>query len=144
MKGRGYILDTIVTIGYDVPWREVEAILVDAAHRTEGVRTDPAPRVFQTALSDFYVEYRLVCQATPERPLARAEVLHMLHANVLDVFNEHGVQIMSPHYFADPAGAKVVPANHAYAAPPRPLPSGAGAEAVPAHAAAAARPPTAP
>jgi len=65
--------------------------------------------VFQTALSDFYIEYRLVCQADAERPRTRAEVLHMLHANALDVFNEAGVQIMSPHYVGDPRAEKIVP-----------------------------------
>ena len=78
---------------------------------------DPNPRIFQTALSDFYVEYRLACQAVPSEAHARAEVLSLLHANVLDVFNEHGVQIMSPHYLGDPAEAKVVPKSRWYTAP---------------------------
>ncbi len=68
VKGRGFVLDTAVTIGYDAPWRQVHAMLVEAAHRTEGVLADPGPRVFQTALSDFYVEYRLVCQALQTEP----------------------------------------------------------------------------
>lgn len=119
VQGRGFVLDTMVTIGYDTPWRQVEAMLVEAASRTPGVLASPRPRVFQTALSDFYVEYRLVCQAVPEEPRPRAEVLHMLHANVLDVFNEQGVQIMSPHYLGDPPAPKVVPADDRYAAPPR-------------------------
>jgi len=109
VKGHGYVLDTTVTIGYDTPWRQVQSLLLAAASRTEGVLPDPEPRVFQTALSDFYVEYRLVTQAVPELPRPRAEVLSALHANVLDVFNEAGVQIMSPHYLADPAEPKVVP-----------------------------------
>src|SRR4029450_10041243 len=87
----------------------VQAMLIEAARQTQGVLADPAPHVFQTALSDFYVEYRLVCQAVPSDPRPRAEVLSALHANVLDVFNENGVQIMSPHYLGDPADAKVVP-----------------------------------
>src|SRR5262252_1438918 len=58
VKGRGYIVDTVVTIGYDTPWRQVAAMLGEAARRTPGVLSDPAPRVFQTALSDFYIEYR--------------------------------------------------------------------------------------
>jgi len=109
VKGAGYVLDTVVTIGYDTPWRQVQSLLLAAASRTEGVLPDPEPRVFQTALSDFYVEYRLVTQAVPELPRPRAEVLSALHANVLDVFNEAGVQIMSPHYLADPAEPKVAP-----------------------------------
>jgi small-conductance mechanosensitive channel len=119
IRGQGYILDTALTIGYDTPWRQVEAMLLEAARRTEGVLDQPPPRVFQTGLSDFYVEYRLVCQAIPAQPRPRAEVMHMLHAHVLDVFNENGVQITSPHYFADPDTAKVVPKSQWYAAPAR-------------------------
>jgi hypothetical protein len=57
----------------------------------------------------------------PSDPLPRAEVLSSLHANVLDVFNENGVQIMSPHYLGDPTEAKVVPKarwNEPLARPP--------------------------
>ena len=120
VKGVGFILDTAVTIGYDAPWRQVHAMLVEAARRTDGVLASPAPRVFQTALSDFYVEYRLVCQAIQSEPRPRAEVLSSLHANVQDVFNEHGVQIMSPHYLGDPAEQKVVPREKWYEAPAAP------------------------
>jgi small-conductance mechanosensitive channel len=120
VSGRGFVLDTAVTIGYDAPWRQVHAMLIEAALRTEGVLADPVPHVFQTALSDFYVEYRLVCQALQSEPRPRAEVLSALHGNVQDVFNEHGVQIMSPHYLGDPAQEKVVPKARWYAAPAAP------------------------
>jgi small-conductance mechanosensitive channel len=109
VNGAGFVLDTAVTIGYDAPWRQVHAMLIEAAARTEGILAVPHPRVFQTALSDFYVEYRLVCQAIQSDPRPRAQVLSNLHANVQDVFNEHGVQIMSPHYLGDPVEPKVVP-----------------------------------
>ena len=75
VKGAGFVIDTTVTIGYDVPWRQVRAMLIEAAGHTEGVLPDPPPRVFQTALADFYVEYRLVCQAVPTDPRPRAELL---------------------------------------------------------------------
>ena len=120
VKGVGFVLDTTVTIGYDAPWRQVHAMLVEAAVRTPGVLSVPAPHVFQTALSDFYVEYRLVCQAVPGEPRPRAEVLSVLHANVQDVFNEYGVQIMSPHYLGDPASPKVVPKARWHDAPAKP------------------------
>ena len=109
VQGHGYVVDTTVTIGYDTPWRQVEAMLIEAARHTPGVLAHPAPRVFHTALSDFYPEYRLVCQAIPSEPRPRAEVLSALHANIQDVFNDHGVQIMSPHYLGDPAAPKLVP-----------------------------------
>jgi len=113
----GFVLDTVVTIGYDTPWRQVEAMLIEAACRTPGVLHDPAPKVFQTSLSDFYPEYRVVCQALPSEPRPRAEVLSALHANIQDVFNAYGVQIMSPHYLGDPPSAKIVPRDDWYSAP---------------------------
>jgi small-conductance mechanosensitive channel len=120
VEGRGFVLDTSVTIGYDAPWRQVHAMLVEAARRTTGVLDEPRPYVIQTALADFYVEYRLVAYAGPEAPRARADALNLLHANIQDVFNEHGVQIMSPHYMVDPAAPKVVPPTHWHTAPAPP------------------------
>ncbi len=117
VKGGGFVLDTKLTIGYDTPWRQVEAMLIEAAKRTEGVQMDPKPLVFQTALSDWYPEYRLVCQAIPSEPRPRALVLSALHANIQDVFSEYGVQIMSPQYFEDPPEPKVVKPDNWYPAP---------------------------
>ena len=95
-----------VNIGYDIPWRQVHAMLLLAAGRTSGLVLDSEPRVLQTALLDFYVEYTLlVAVADPSR---RAPVLSELNANIQDVFNENGVQIMTPNYEADPAAPKVV------------------------------------
>lgn len=120
VQGAGYVVDTTVTIGYDTPWRQVEAMLLEAARRTTGVLEQPAPQVFQTALSDFYPEYRLVAQAIPSQPRPRAELLTLLHANIQDVFNEYGVQIMSPHYLGDPPEAKWVPRDKWYSPPANP------------------------
>ncbi|WP_459731142.1 mechanosensitive ion channel family protein [Pseudomonas sp. MHK4] len=117
VKGMGYVVDTVVTIGYDTPWRQVESMLLEAARRTVGVLEDPSPQVFQTALSDFYPEYRLVAQAIPNLPRPRAVLLSILHANIQDVFNEYGVQIMSPHYLGDPQQEKWVPKDKWYTAP---------------------------
>ncbi|MNO42846.1 Mechanosensitive channel MscK precursor [compost metagenome] len=120
VQGPGYVVDTVVTIGYDTPWRQVEAMLLEAARRTEGVLQTPTPQVFQTALSDFYPEYRLVAQAIPSEPRPRAQLLSLLHANIQDVFNEYGVQIMSPHYLGDPEQPKWVPKEQWHAAPSKP------------------------
>lgn len=117
VKGPGYVVDTVVTIGYDTPWRQVESLLLEAAKRTPGVVKSPAPQVFQTTLSDFYPEYRLVAQAVPSEPMPRAVLLSVLHANIQDVFNEYGVQIMSPHYLADPQTEKWVPREQWFKAP---------------------------
>ena len=104
-----------MTIGYDTPWRQVQALLLLAAERTPGLRAEPEPVVLQTALEDFYVKYTLfVCL---ERQQSRPSTLDALHANIQDLFNEYGVQIMSPNYMIDPEAPKVVPKDQWYAAP---------------------------
>jgi small-conductance mechanosensitive channel len=108
LAGEGGVrVATRVTIGYDAPWRQVRAMLLMAAERTQSIARTPEPRVLQTALQDFYVEYTLL--VTVMDPSKRPVVLDELHANIQDVFNEHGVQIMSPNYEADPEAPKVVP-----------------------------------
>jgi small-conductance mechanosensitive channel len=115
---QGTLLTAKVTIGYDAPWRQVHALLIGAARRTAGVRAAPVPFVYQRALSDFYVEYELYVSI--DRPLERIPILSALHANIQDEFNENGVQIMSPHFFAQPPNAVVVPKEQWYAPPAQP------------------------
>ena len=114
-KEKGLILHTKVGIGYEVPWRQVEAMLLEAANRTGGLLEDPAPFVLQQALADFAVTYELnvYCKdATKMVPLYSE-----LHRNIQDVFNEYGVQIMTPAYVADTADPKLVPAAQWYTPP---------------------------
>ncbi len=111
----GLLLPAKVTISYRTPWRQVEAMLKEAARRTPGLLAQPEPFILQTALADFYVEYEL--NARLAKPDQRVFVLGHLHANIQDVFNEHGVQIMSPHYLTDPAKSQVVPKTDWYLSP---------------------------
>jgi small-conductance mechanosensitive channel len=114
-REEGVMIPTSITIGYDVPWRQVHALLLLAAERTPGIRREPRPGVRQAGLRDFYVEYTLlICL---EDPASKSVVLDALHANTQDAFNEYGVQIMSPNYEADPEGPKVVPRDKWFAAP---------------------------
>ncbi|NRR31826.1 mechanosensitive ion channel [Oxalobacteraceae bacterium] len=115
--GTGFVLDTTVTIGYATPWRQVHAMLELAASRIDDIADTPKPYVMQVALQDYYVEYRLVAYATVQTPRRRAEVLNRLHQQVVDVFNEFNVQIMSPHYISDPAEPQVVPKAQWHMAP---------------------------
>jgi len=119
-------LTTSVTIGYDTPWRQVEGLLLMAAHETAGVRPEPKPFVWREGLEDFYVKYTLL--VAPEDPNERAALLDHLHVRILDVFNQYGVQIMSPHYMIDPRDQKVVPPSRWHQAP-APVASGAAAAA---------------
>ena len=111
----GALLTTTVTIGYNAPWRQVHAMLIEAAGRTEGLLKEPPPLVLQRSLSDYYVEYMLGTRIA--EPQTRIAVLDVLHRNIQDVFNEYGVQIMSPHYMADPAEKVWVPKEKWYESP---------------------------
>jgi small-conductance mechanosensitive channel len=117
-KDRGLILHTTVGIGYETPWRQVEAMLVEAAARTPGLLRDPVPFVHQIALGDFAVTYEINVYC--DTPLRMRHLYTELHRNILDVFNEYGVQIMTPAYEGDPDQPKVVPKEHWYTAPARP------------------------
>jgi small-conductance mechanosensitive channel len=123
-KDDGVILYTSITIGYDTPWRQVHAMMLLAAERTEGVRTEPKPFVLQRALDDWYVEYQLNVHMVD--PKGRVRVLSQLHANIQDVFNEFGVQIMSPHFIAQPDQLIVSPKEKWYEAPAQRPPESAG------------------
>ena len=117
----GLILHTTVGIGYETPWRQVEAMLVVAAERTEGVLREPKPFVLQTGLGDFCINYEI--NAYCDDPQQMPALYAALHRNILDVFNEYGVQIMTPAYERDPEHPKLVPPEHWYAAPAAPQPT---------------------
>lgn len=104
---QGTRVSTTVTIGYDAPWRQIHALLLDAAQRTGGLRADPKPYVLQRALSDFYVEYELLFHI--DRPVDRLPILSTLLGQIQDCFNEAGVQIMSPHFMTQPADPVLSP-----------------------------------
>jgi len=114
-RNQGLILHTTITIGYDAPWRQVEALLLMAAERTTGLMREPAPFILQTSLDDFYVAYEL--NVYTDDPQSMARTYTDLHRNIQDAFNEYGVQIMSPSYRADPDAPKIVPKDQWYAAP---------------------------
>jgi small-conductance mechanosensitive channel len=104
---QGTMISTRVTIGYDAPWRQVHAMLLDAATRIGGLRSEPAPYVLQRALSDFYVEYELIVYI--DKPMERVPILSRLHEGIQDCFHEKGVQIMSPHFVGQPDRPVVPP-----------------------------------
>ena len=87
-----------MTIGYDVPWRQVHQLLIAAADSTKEILTDPKPFVLQTSLDDFYVSYQL--NAYADQPSGMARTDSELRQNIQDRFFEAGVEIMSPHYGA--------------------------------------------
>lgn len=94
----GLIIHSEVSIGYDIPWRQVNQILIDAALNTPGVVDDPRPFVLETSLSDWYPVYQI--NAYIKEAHKMSQIYSDLHQTIQDKFNEAGIEIMSPHYMA--------------------------------------------
>lgn len=119
-KGDGLILNSMVTIGYDVPWPKVHELLIAAATKCEFIKEAPKPFVLQTSLDDFYVSYQI--NAYTANPDIAISIYSQLHANIQDAFNNAGIEILSPHYRADRDGNTMgIPPEYRpddYVAPP--------------------------
>lgn len=110
-KENGLIIHTTVTIGYDVPWKDMHQVLIDAALRTDMILKEPMPFVFQTSLEDFYVAYQI--NAYTREASKQSLIYSNLHQNIQDVANERGIEIMSPHYRAARDGnTTTIPASY--------------------------------
>ncbi len=118
--GKHHTLQVAVSIGYSTPWRQVQSLLLTAGQRCPGLVNDPPPYVLQRQLSDFYVEYLLVACFDIAIAGGHAQTLSRLHAEVLDVFNENGVQIMSPHFMANTPEPELVTADNPWSVPAHP------------------------
>ena len=107
----GLILNTTVTIGYDAPWRTVHDLLIRAALKTDGILADPVPFVLETSLNDFHISYEL--NAYTNQANEMHNINSNLHQSIQDSFNEAGVEIMSPTFYALRDGNTVtIPPDH--------------------------------
>jgi small-conductance mechanosensitive channel len=97
-RNRGLILNTTVTIGYNAPWRSVHELLISAALNTDGILPAPAPFVLETSLNDFHISYEL--NAYTDRANDIQNIYSHLHEAIQDSFNQAGVEIMSPAFYA--------------------------------------------
>lgn len=95
-RNLGLIIHTEVTIGYDVPWRKVHQLLIEAAKATSGLSCDPEPFVLETALSDFYPVYQINAYVKDAAQLN--QLYSALYQNIQDKFMAANVEILSPHY----------------------------------------------
>ena len=94
----GLLIHTVVSIGYDVPWKDIHKALIEAALKTEMIEQTPSPFVLQTSLDDFYVSYQI--NVYTKHPTKQPMIYSSLHQNIQDSFNAAGIEIMSPHYNA--------------------------------------------
>lgn len=97
-EAEGLIINNTLTLGYDLPWAKIHELLIRAALKTEHVLQSPRPFVLQTSLDDFYVSYQI--NAYIKEANKQAEIYSNLFRNILDVFQDAGVEILSPHYRA--------------------------------------------
>jgi len=101
-KEEGLILHTSITIGYDVEYENVEKLLIKAAKQAMLIQRDPKPFVLQKSLEDNYVSYELNVYTKQAGKMAL--IYSDLNRKILDVFNEAGVEILSPKYVASRDG----------------------------------------
>ena len=97
-KSLGLIIHTSVTISYDVPWKTVHSLLIEAAKATKGILETPEPFVLQKSLDDFYVNYEI--NAYTEKPNLQASLYSELHQNIQNKFNSNGVDLITPYFNA--------------------------------------------
>ncbi len=93
----GLIIHTVLTMGYDVPWREVHQLLIDSALATPGVLHHPLPFVLETELNDNYMCYQInaYIKNADDMPVIMSDLLQ----NIQDNFNNAGIELFAPHHF---------------------------------------------
>ncbi len=82
-------------------------MLLLAAVRTKGIRYEPTPFVLQQSLGDFVINYELNVYCEDVRHMM--QLYSALHQYILDVFNDHNVQIMTSNFVQDTEQPKLVP-----------------------------------
>jgi small-conductance mechanosensitive channel len=92
----GYIVHAIVTMGYDVPWRTVHEILINAAQRTGNIEKTPEPFVNQTKLDDFYCWYEI--NGYTKNVSMLPAIYSELYRNIQDGFAAANISMYAPHY----------------------------------------------
>lgn len=94
----GLIIHTMLTIGYETPWRKVHHLLIEAALHTPGVLNHPKPFVLETELNDNYMCYQINAYIHDADNLP--QITSDLHQNIQDYFHEAGIELVAPHYFS--------------------------------------------
>ncbi len=107
------ILNTTITLGYDVPWRLVHETLTNCAVETTDILDNPAPYVWQTSLDDFYISYQLRVYTNKTTSIEIGDIYTELHQKIQDKCAEVGIEILSPHYAAVRDGNQnTIPENY--------------------------------
>lgn len=94
----GLIVHTVMTMGYDVPWRRVHQLLIDAALKTPGVTPHPRPFVLELELNDNYMCYQInaYIHNADNMPQITSDLLQ----NIQDNFHDAGIDLVAPHFYS--------------------------------------------
>lgn len=106
-RHHGLIIHTVLTMGYDVPWRRVHQLLIDSALKTKGILEHPAPFVLELELNDNYMCYQIngYIKDADDMPVIMSDLLQ----NIQDLFNEAGIELFAPHHFTTRSRCEVAP-----------------------------------
>ncbi len=112
---KGIALEIKLGLDYDVPWRQVNAMVLEAVKMTRSLRQDSKPNIFQSDMADYYMEYTV--RTWIDRPELGKSIKSELYQNIQDVFNKYDVQIMTPRYLTIYKNKMVVPPDKWYLEP---------------------------
>jgi len=95
-QGPGLILQTAITVDFDVPWRQVHELLLQAATSTTLILAEPSPFVHQLKLNESSVTYQL--NVYTNSPSRKFTIYSDLHQNIQDKLKGAGVEMRSTTY----------------------------------------------
>ena len=93
----GLILHVNVTMGYEVPWRDVYDILIRAALKTPHIEETPKPFVLQTGFQDFCASYEINVYTKEIHKVLL--IYSLLYQNIQDEFRNAGISLYVPHQY---------------------------------------------
>ncbi|NDW17647.1 mechanosensitive ion channel family protein [Dysgonomonas sp. 216] len=102
----GLIIHSKVTFGYELPREQIIELLINAALATPRVQSNPKPFVLEVELHDYYAVYQINAYIKDADKLA--QIYSDLHQSIHDKANEAGIELMSPHYYAQRDGNDIV------------------------------------
>ncbi|MDR1624728.1 MAG: mechanosensitive ion channel family protein [Tannerellaceae bacterium] len=105
-KQYGVIVTVDITVGYEVDKNEVRDLLISATVGAKGIISHPKPFVMITKLDDFYCSYQINAYTRQVKTLA--SVYSELNERVIETFNEAGIEMMSPHFYAQRDGNAIM------------------------------------
>lgn len=98
----GLIIHTTVTVGYDVHWKKVHELLLKAANDTPYILKNPKPFVLNLNLDNSFAGYEINGFIQEDKKLS--EIYSVLRQQIQDRFNEAGIEMTTPLYYAQRDG----------------------------------------